>query len=201
MLLRFGFCLILLFIESIIAQENGFSKLKNARCSALQDCSVNGDCLECQFPSECKLNEDIVANCTTLPNCVLRQSLTKAAKCRFCWQSDPWEHTCDPVANCSSTSTQLVPTRCTIHWDVICMGKRHFYKNVKCNWTSGHSWAKALFLSVVLGGFGVDRFYLGLWKSGIGKLFSFGGLGVWTIIDVILIATGYIRPHDGSHYV
>lgn len=56
-------------------------------------------------------------------------------------------------------------------------------------------------LSVTLGGFGADRFYLGLWKSAIGKLFSFGGLGIWTVVDIVLIATGYIRPADGSLYM
>jgi TM2 domain-containing membrane protein YozV len=55
--------------------------------------------------------------------------------------------------------------------------------------------------SITLGGFGIDRFYLGLWQEGIGKLFSFGGLGVWTLIDVILIATGYLKPSDGSVYI
>lgn len=57
------------------------------------------------------------------------------------------------------------------------------------------------FLSVTLGGFGADRFYLGSWREGIGKLFSFGGLGVWTLVDVILIASGYVGPADGSLYI
>ena len=34
------------------------------------------------------------------------------------------------------------------------------------------------------------RFYLGHWQEGIGKLFSFGGLGVWTLVDVVLVAIG-----------
>jgi TM2 domain-containing membrane protein YozV len=55
--------------------------------------------------------------------------------------------------------------------------------------------------SLHTGGFGADRFYLGLWKSGIGKLVSFGGLGVWTLIDVVLIAVGYVTPSDGSVYI
>lgn len=53
-------------------------------------------------------------------------------------------------------------------------------------------------ISITLGGFGIDRFYLGNWQEGVGKLFSFGGLGVWTLIDVILVATGYLKPMDGS---
>uniref|UniRef100_A0A915DYP9 TM2 domain-containing protein n=1 Tax=Ditylenchus dipsaci TaxID=166011 RepID=A0A915DYP9_9BILA len=71
----------------------------------------------------------------------------------------------------------------------------------RCNWTNGYSWSKAMFYSITLGGFGVDRFYLGLWKSGIGKLFSFGGFGIWTIIDIVLIGVGYVGPADGSLYI
>lgn len=71
---------------------------------------------------------------------------------------------------------------------------------LRCNVSKGYSWSRTLFLSITLGGFGIDRFYLGLWKSAIGKLFSFGGLGVWTLVDVILVALGYIKPHDDSIY-
>ena len=59
----------------------------------------------------------------------------------------------------------------------------------------------SLSLSVTLGGFGVDRFYLEQWGSTVGKLISFGGLGVWTILDVILIWTGYVGTADGSAYI
>lgn len=55
--------------------------------------------------------------------------------------------------------------------------------------------------SVTLGGFGADRFYLGQWREGLGKLFSFGGLGIWTLIDVLLIGVGYVGPADGSLYI
>lgn len=55
--------------------------------------------------------------------------------------------------------------------------------------------------SITLGGFGVDRFYLGHWEEGLGKLFSFGGLGVWTLVDIVLIGVGYITPADGSLYL
>lgn len=55
--------------------------------------------------------------------------------------------------------------------------------------------------SITLGGFGADRFYLGQWREGLGKLFSFGGLGIWTLIDVLLIGVGYVGPADGSLYI
>lgn len=70
-----------------------------------------------------------------------------------------------------------------------------------CNWTGGYKWSTALALSVTLGGFGADRFYLGQWREGLGKLFSFGGLGIWTLIDVLLIGVGYVGPADGSLYI
>jgi hypothetical protein len=47
----------------------------------------------------------------------------------------------------------------------------------------------ALLFSIFLGYFGVDRFYMGQAGMGIGKLLTFGGCGVWYLIDVVLIAT------------
>jgi len=44
----------------------------------------------------------------------------------------------------------------------------------------------------------VDRFYLGHVGAGIGKLLTFGGFGVWTLVDAALAAVGYLHPEDGS---
>ena len=45
----------------------------------------------------------------------------------------------------------------------------------------------ALVLSVLLGGLGIDRFYIGDIGLGIGKLLTFGGLGIWMVIDWFFI--------------
>lgn len=45
----------------------------------------------------------------------------------------------------------------------------------------------ALVLSILCGTLGVDRFYIGDTGLGIGKLLTFGGLGVWAIIDWFVI--------------
>ncbi|MFT4299611.1 MAG: NINE protein [Aeromicrobium sp.] len=56
----------------------------------------------------------------------------------------------------------------------------------------------ALVLSILAGGWGVDRFYLGYTGLGIVKLLTCGGLGVWSLVDVILIATGKLPAADGT---
>jgi TM2 domain-containing membrane protein YozV len=56
----------------------------------------------------------------------------------------------------------------------------------------------ALVLGIFFGTFGVDRFYLGYVGLGILKLITFGGCGVWQIIDIILIATGNLKDADGN---
>jgi TM2 domain-containing membrane protein YozV len=53
------------------------------------------------------------------------------------------------------------------------------------------NWVLALVMSIVFGQLGVDRFIMGHIGLGILKLITFGGFGIWWIIDVILIATKY----------
>ena len=58
----------------------------------------------------------------------------------------------------------------------------------------------ALVLSICLGELGIDRFYLGYIGTGILKLITCGGFGIWWLIDLIMIATGKLKPKDGSEY-
>lgn len=56
----------------------------------------------------------------------------------------------------------------------------------------------AILLAIFTGGFGVDRFYLGYTGLGVVKLLTAGGFGIWSLIDLIRICTGSLRPADGS---
>jgi hypothetical protein len=63
---------------------------------------------------------------------------------------------------------------------------------------SSKSYVTTLLLSFFFGVFGVDRFYLGHVGVGLGKLFTLGGLGIWALIDFILIATKNIKDSQGT---
>ncbi|HLD89152.1 MAG TPA: TM2 domain-containing protein [Candidatus Nanoarchaeia archaeon] len=51
------------------------------------------------------------------------------------------------------------------------------------------NWLVCLLMSIFFGWVGVDRFMMGYIGTGLLKLFTFGGLGIWWLIDLILIAT------------
>jgi len=51
------------------------------------------------------------------------------------------------------------------------------------------NWILTLIMSIIFGCLGVDRFIMGHVGLGILKLVTFGGCGVWWLVDLILIAT------------
>jgi TM2 domain-containing membrane protein YozV len=54
-----------------------------------------------------------------------------------------------------------------------------------------------LLLCFFLGAFGVHRFFVGKIGTGILMLITFGGLGIWTLIDFVMIACGKFKDNQG----
>jgi TM2 domain-containing membrane protein YozV len=63
----------------------------------------------------------------------------------------------------------------------------------------GKSQVIALILCLLVGGLGIHRFYLGYTWQGIVQLLTLGLCGIWTLIDLIRIITGDLKPKDGEY--
>lgn len=90
---------------------------------------------------------------------------------------------------------------CTVLPDIECFGPRTFFrKGIPCIKYSEHYFATTLLYSILLGVLGMDRFCLGQTGTAVAKLLSMGGMGVWWIIDIILLVTNSLQPEDGSNW-
>ena len=63
---------------------------------------------------------------------------------------------------------------------------------------SQKSFMTNLMFAIFFGSLGVDRFYLGKVGTGLLKLITLGGLGVWSLIDVIIGAIGKTKDKQGN---
>jgi TM2 domain-containing membrane protein YozV len=55
----------------------------------------------------------------------------------------------------------------------------------------------ALLLCFFVGALGVHRFYVGKVGTGVLMLLTLGGLGIWALIDLIMIAIGSFKDASG----
>ena len=62
---------------------------------------------------------------------------------------------------------------------------------------SERSRALTLGLAVFGGVFGLHRFYTGRTQSGVWMCLTLGGMGIWYLYDVVVVAAGDFRDGDG----
>lgn len=63
--------------------------------------------------------------------------------------------------------------------------------------TSDKGFVPTLLLCLLLGFLGAHRFYVGKIGTGILMLVTFGGLGIWNLVDLIIIAVGNFTDKNG----
>ena len=86
--------------------------------------------------------------------------------------------------------TQKAPINCTASTGICCneTKTKYFTRDIDCKWTNGYHFDTALMLSIFLGMFGVDRFYLGYPAIGLLKFSTLGSFFLGHLLDIILIA-------------
>ena len=62
---------------------------------------------------------------------------------------------------------------------------------------SDKEWVMTLIFTWLLGSLGIDRFYLGYTGLGVAKLLTCGGLGIWALIDAIMVTLRKIPDAQG----
>lgn len=70
--------------------------------------------------------------------------------------------------------------------------------NYSFNKSEDKSWLVTLLLCLFVGTLGVHRFYVGKIGTGILQLITFGGFGIWTLVDFILIACKKFSDSKGN---
>ena len=62
---------------------------------------------------------------------------------------------------------------------------------------SDKGFVPTILLCFFLGALGVHRFYVGKIGTGLLELITLGGLGIWALIDFIMIVTGNFTDKQG----
>ena len=73
-----------------------------------------------------------------------REKFTMTHLCAFCYQLPVEQYNCSLRSQCAFHSRY--PTTCVVGENVLCMGRRSFNKNIRCELVSGYKWSTALLL-------------------------------------------------------
>ncbi|EAX90077.1 TM2 domain containing protein [Trichomonas vaginalis G3] len=150
----------------------------------------------------CKIGENTTAIChvNKYAVCSGEKNITVTLPCYQCWQLPDSELHCGFPDRCTPSTKPQIGI-CSVVATSQCLGSRSFSSQLFCQTTTGYSHATAVAMSILFGGFGADRFYLGYTGFGVLKLATLGGFGLWSLIDLICIFTRTLKPIDGSFYV
>ena len=149
---------------------------------------------------KCRIMSPVNVSCSVSPRstCTGERTIERMIDCIYCWQLP------ESSLRCFFSGVQCKPgprpqaATCNVLPTVSCLGNRTFTKQMYCESTSGLSYLTAICLSFFFGGLGADRFYLGYTMAGFVKMFTLGGFGVWSILDLILLLCGALNPMDGT---
>lgn len=145
---------------------------------------------------------------------MLKISENSEWKKRPCSQLQMGQYRCDKpkidnekqnAINC--TSERKVKVACYPAENVVCDDRTFngedigFYAEIPCRYVTSYHYKVAVLLSIFLGMFGIDRFYLGYISIGLLKFCTFGFMLIGYLIDMILIITQTLGPIDGSEYI
>lgn len=62
----------------------------------------------------------------------------------------------------------------------------------------GKNWLHALILNWFLGCLGMHRFYTGYIGIGIAQFLTGGGLGIWSLVDMVMIGLNKYKNYEGQ---
>lgn len=66
---------------------------------------------------------------------------------------------------------------------------------------AGKPWMITLLLCWFLGVFGAHRFFTGHTGTGVAQLLTFGGCGMWSLYDLVMIFLGKFKDAQGRDLV